>query len=868
METSFGPCRLLVAGLVAIALSLNSCDIGLRREEGDRRPAELRMGVVAGKVTDRITSAHIAGVSVTFEPAVAEMDLSMDLHPTMAKIRFSTDPAGFFYARIPIGHYRLTFSKDHYRGAERNVVVSADRKVTSDLVLDPAVAVSVYAGKDVTGGAPGSGVHLKAAVYIEDRSTLRSLDWTVQQQDGHVRVTISEKKGTAATVVLPGAARYKEALLDRLGRQGRLLNRWMVLGLGPSDLIEAGTVTLGVRAITSSGQYSDTVNVIADVSAFAAVNPGLQNVPIGEPVLLQGKEQASYLWSIARPAGSAATLKDPKTQNPHFTPDVPGVYRLAEGGKTRITIYAGTWNGAIAGRTTNRPWIGLKGCSCHYNDRITPKLEAWWTSGHAEIFSHNITTSFRYERGCFACHTVGFHAAGNGGIKDDPAYASFLKDTTLWDVGTVPPIVKPAPGHWDYVRDSYPGVAKLANVQCENCHGPNNSEAHKTLKATGAPERVSLSADVCGPCHDASVDISYRQWQESGHSNYRLAMDVATVEKRGDAAKTCGRCHAGQGFLAWTDHSKRTKEIQGKKGDASLDEVTAFGLTAEEVHPSTCAICHEPHNPGNSFRSRIEKVPVRISDDARMHPSEFRGNTGGRGALCIICHSTDSGPHNDTAIRLLTSNAAPHASQADVLMGQNAFFVEIGKNKSHSQIEDTCIWCHMKPVPKKSRLGYLRGGVNHTFKTSPGLCSQCHNAFDGEELMVSTERDLENLKGTIQTVITANINRNLTVKLIKAENGTTDVMLKASDIRKLDLVEFRGNMAVEVTSGQGVYKVPLSQVYPGGTPLLSTSNGQVIAKAAWNHLLLKNDGSKGAHNPQFVAEVLEATMTKIMALTL
>lgn len=856
---------LLITVLLASVLSMTGCGGEIRREEVVKGPSEILMGVVAGRVTHSTTGTGVADVAVTFEPAVDEKHFSVDLHPIMGKKDFKTDSTGFFYAKIPAAPYQLTFSKDQYRSATQKVSVGADQKVTVDQALDSTAPVIVYSGKDFTEAAPGSTVNLRAAVSIRDGSTLKNISWSVRQQEAQVPVVISKEEGPNATVVLPVPAAYKKVLLDRLGKGGRLLSRWMVLGLGPSDLKEAGKVTVVARAITSSGTYSDTVDIVADLSAFAAVNPGLQNVPIGEPVLLQGKEQRSYKWSLSGPTGSAAKLQDAATQTPHFTPDIPGVYVLAEGSESRLKVYAGTWNGVIAGKSRSKPWIGRKGCFCHLNDRITPKFEAWLKSGHAEIFTQNLTTSYRYEERCFPCHTVGFHKAANGGIKDDPAYAAFLKDSTLWDLGKAPPVSKPAAGNWDYILNTYPGVAQLINAQCENCHGPNNSEAHKTLKTTGAPERISLSADVCNVCHDESVDVSSREWQDSGHSNYNLAIEVATIERRSVSAGDCARCHSGQGFLAWARQKDR-KQLQGKGGDASLAELSALGLTVEKVQPLTCAICHESHNVGSSFRSKTEKVPIRNSDDGQMLPAEFHGDTGGRGALCIICHSTASGRYNDTAMSLLYSDWAPHAAQGDVLMGQNAFFVEIGKNKSHSRIEDACIWCHMKPVPKRSASGYPRGDVNHIFKAPEDLCSRCHKEFEGKELMAAMQRDMQKLKAMIEAAMIANIKSKQTLRLVKALKSTTDLTLKPSDIRKLELMEYRNEIALEVTTRQEVYRVPLSRVHPGGAPFLPTGNGQVIAKAAWNYLLLKSDASRGAHNPQFASEVLEATTAKLTSL--
>src|SRR3990172_4722289 len=113
--------------LLGIALSGTYCvgvvsggEAGLQRSS--ETPAEMPSGVVAGKVTDSITGAGIAYVAVTFEPAVDETRLSTDLHPVLNKASFSTDATGFYYAKIPIGPYRLTFSQVRYRRSEQNVV--------------------------------------------------------------------------------------------------------------------------------------------------------------------------------------------------------------------------------------------------------------------------------------------------------------------------------------------------------------------------------------------------------------------------------------------------------------------------------------------------------------------------------------------------------------------------------------------------------------------------------------------------------------------------------------------------------------------------------------------------------------------------
>ena len=48
-------------------------------------------------------------------------------------------------------------------------------------------------------------------------------------------------------------------------------------------------------------------------------------------------------------------------------------------------------------------------------------------------------------------------------------------------------------------------------------------------------QHVSVSpADLCGSCHgEPPRHGRFQQWEESGHGNYELAIDEATVENRG-----------------------------------------------------------------------------------------------------------------------------------------------------------------------------------------------------------------------------------------------------------------------------------------------------------------------------------------------
>ncbi len=102
------------------------------------------------------------------------------------------------------------------------------------------------------------------------------------------------------------------------------------------DVAGAYTATL----VVNDGQInSPPDSVLIDAMPQAANTPPVadagadQTVDVGDQVTLTGAasfdadgDTLSYLWSLSRPAGSAAALSDETSQTPGFTADVEGVY--------------------------------------------------------------------------------------------------------------------------------------------------------------------------------------------------------------------------------------------------------------------------------------------------------------------------------------------------------------------------------------------------------------------------------------------------------------------------------------------------------------------------------------------------------------
>ncbi len=737
------------------------------------------------------------------------------------------------------------------------------------VVLAMAMAVTGFAQDapplefEETGDAtPGGAVSV--TVTTTDGSTIQSVSW---MQAGGVEASLSGATTATVTVNLGDEAEYKDYLVHVLEEPpitedqlppnvppppegefyGGLQNRWEIVAVNPFSLEHASAVVLDLMVTTSSGTYETEYDVVTALPWQVA--SGISNVPVGLPVLLNGKEQTSYDWMLTLPGGSTATLMDATGQYPEFTPDVMGQYAVrvtdAETGEpVTLTIYAGTWQGVIVGQDADGRPVADSACTNCHNGSIAPDaFTPWKQTGHAEIFTNMLDTNTHYGEGCFACHTVGFNPAGsNGGFDDAPDYQAFL------DAG----LINNPGDNWTTMLAQFPQAAKLANIQCENCHGPQMSAAH-----TQGDPRQNISSTVCATCHGEPLRHGrYQQWQLSAHANYELAVEEGQ-------SGTCSKCHTGNGFLAWLPVLDGT--VPGDPEDSI--EVT---WTEDETHPQTCTTCHDPHAIGTTSGSGETNATVRISGDTPLLLAGFIAEDVGRGAICMTCHNTRRGLKNDDTWDGGDGGRAPHlGAQTDVLMGQNAYFVEVGQRSFHSLLEDSCVDCHMEATPPPPDLSYNLGGTNHTFYARPEICSECHSVVTAPDVQEPTEEALDEIKVGLE-----NSYVQLMADLISDGNSIDFDGLRtvtaASEIAGVEFTETHGRQALwpEFTDGQD-FEEPVGlrdiNVVPAeGDPysFYDVIDAYLI-KSGWNFLLFHADGSLGVHNPSWTAEVLESTMQAI-----
>ncbi len=857
-------CPALLALAAAAALGLSACKgdagaagavgpSGPTGPTGPSGPPGASTGTLAGQVT-------IAGTT----PALPVAGAAVALSPAVTGVTITTDASGNYSAVVPVGLYSVTYSATNFTSQSASVSVTAGQTATRNVAL--AATAPVIVSIAVTGtAAPGATLSATATVTPLDGSTVTagSASWT--QVDG-APVAFSAPTAGTTNVTLGTAADYKVQVFKALtvsplqdldddpasGGEGGtpflggLQDRFKVQAINHADVERAGEVTLQYQVATSSGTWSATSVVSTAIPWKPAT--GLPEVPLGEPLIVHGKNQAAWNYTLTVPTGSTATLDDAVGQNPSFTPDVKGSYTLTETTSAQsLTIVAGTWvgeldaAGTLAGLDASGQGlpVGSADCTVCHDGTIAPdKFTPWSMSGHAGIFTQNVNAGGHYVESCFDCHTVGWDkSVVNGGIDEKSDYAQMLAGIF---VNHGSPNADPL--NWKNVLTSYPATAAMTNIQCENCHGPNSPHDRSAAELA---RRVSLDAGVCARCHgEPARHGRYQEWQLSGHANYSTAIGEG-FDSTGAIRGSCASCHTAQGALLYFDQLQSGNASRTLTA-ASLAQLT--GMTPDNVQPQTCAVCHDPHNPG-TVSSLANDVTPRINGDTPLLPGGFQAIGVGKGAMCITCHNSRNGEavsgsgvvslheDGDTTFGTLAGYSAPHeACQGDVLMGRNAYFVQ-GERSAHSNIVNTCTTCHMELEPPPPLLGYPTQ-TNHVFTANLSICSNCHGSYDGAGLQSAVASELAALKAAVESAVSRVYASGAAVVFTPGRTPTLSV--------------------------GGAAAVPFTTVVPvAGNPV----NTDLFAKANWNYSLVANDDSFGVHNPSFVHALLFATTGKMSGIT-
>jgi len=613
--------------------------------------------------------------------------------------------------------------------------------------------------------------------------------------------------------------------------------------------LKRATLSLGIIAMISTGLATHaTAAALTGQLTLRPLTPqetkdysltgvqtasGLTTVAIGQPAYLDalinvavpGTDIPVVTWTLTNaPVGSVAVLTNSPlgTNVPPYKisdraslkvagrkllkPDVVGQYTI------KVTITT-TNNGStnLTLTITAGTYLGANTCAlCHSGGLIASNTFAPWSGTlHSHAFADAIDgkSTDHFTKNCISCHSVGFDAStntANGGFDDVAAQTGWVFPSVLTN------------GNWT----AMPATLKnVANVQCENCHGPGSQHAY-SLGNTNFITVTSASGD-CAQCHDSLTHHSKTaEWNNSRHA-------ISTKTPSGASRNNCVRCHTAMGFAQFIEHAGNTNAY----------------VTNTVYEAITCAACHDPHDASNPHQ-------LRAANQYTL-PEGTTVTNAGLGALCMQCHHSRNGSASNNIanykLGLPTwaggSSFGVHDSTAgDMVEGVNAFtYGKFIPSSAHSfVISNVCVGCHMQPVVSGDPAFTKAGG--HTFSmTYPLVVGNVTNTIDKVDVCVKCHGPVDEFNfarkdydgdGVIQGV----------------QTEVQNLLNQLSRLLPNSTYRADGNYVAD-----GLVK----------SPSVKTNWPTKFLQAAWNWQFVNVEGSKGVHNASYAVGVLKASIADL-----
>lgn len=667
--------------------------------------------------------------------------------------------------------------------------------------------------------------------------------------------------------------------------------KWQVMPIGIDDVVMTFTLT-----VTDSVGNSDSTSAqvyVQNSNADIPVSAGLPNVPLGGTIIMSGPNLkgaspptaiTDWTWTLTPPAGSSATLSSATSQFPQFTADVQGLYQLTYASTsgavvaTALNVNAGTYVGVgtIGGTTAINPQCA----ACHDGNIEADTVTPWASTQHASLFSNNIALY------ATQAPTPSLWQTNTVGYGQNAASLGF--DTLVSAAG----FEFPAAGMtYSAFTSGYPTIAKLANVQCENCHGPGSGHS-------GNPSAIAFSqtkAGVCGQCHSQTP-----QWNNSTHNSTGVAHGTTNYQSTWLGA-SCSRCHTTAGFNGFISTGTQSA-VSGSDAFTGIN----------------CVACHDPHDATNANQLRLKGNITMIIDNSTVD--------AGVAAVCYNCHdgfyeynqSGTSGCFTSTTgiavTTCLTNDQAAiaymrqvhHNPQAPVLEGkgsmtdllngngtgansftltENSFhsrsdFIlsEVTGNSTLSTTNDKCVTCHMPTGPGPSETGYQRMG-GHSFSMTSGdtenisACTPCHTTLTEFNRLARADYDGDGTIEGIQTevrgilfALAAKIEARDTTR-IKAITAAT-----AAEITKDSTLSYEGTCSNFTSTALGCKAAAGTTSCDNRGAGKTRADYQVcnfvdladyLKRAIWNYNMITQEGSFGIHNAAMDIQLLQKTYTAV-----
>jgi len=657
----------------------------------------------------------------------------------------------------------------------------------------------------------------------------------------------------------------------------------MFAGLAVVILTFVGAVaTVNAATIAMNGQVTQRPLTPTEIATYQLTNAqfsaGIGTVALGEPVYLDAMVSASIapsnivgvIWVLTnKPLGSLAGLTNSPlgTNVPlfktgdrvtgganneipsplfqlagpsgrtFFRPDVVGQYTVL----ATITTTSTSGTNTISPSTTNivttitaSTYYGLATCeACHSGGVLNaPVIYPTYTNTpHASFFTRAIDglVSSHYSKSCIQCHTLGYDTnsfAVNGGFDD-------VAKEYGWNFPTV---LTNNPSNWAAMPAA---LQNLANIQCENCHGPGSQHpVQNGIVGNTNFISVSYGAGVCAQCHDELNGHYYSaEWNNSVHASSARETSAA-----------CVRCHTAPGFIGWATAGGMSAQNLYPTNVISANAFSTNILTTApntNYEAITCQACHNPHDASNPHELRMS-YNVTLSDGTVV-------TNAGSGGFCMECHNVRNGSVTNMLAKYPLNqpnwaggvNFGTHDSpQGDMLEGVNAVtYGQVIPSAPHANVvSNTCAGCHMQTIASTDPAFTVAGG--HTTKMSytnslgvkipvAYVCTQCHGTVTNFDIPAPDYVGYGYSQG-IQTQVQILLNQ---LSMLLPPKG------------------YQANSANYVADG--LVKSPSAQ----------TNWPTKFLQAAYNWQFVSNDGSLGVHNGPFAVGLLKASIANLTGIS-
>jgi hypothetical protein len=339
----------------------------------------------------------------------------------------------------------------------------------------------------------------------------------------------------------------------------------------------------------------------------------------------------------------------------------------------------------------------------------------------------------------------------------------------------------------------------FVNCTSDPIAGPPGADGTDGIDGIDGTDGVDGTAS-CVSCHSNTTrEPIFEAFALSAHG-------AGGTFARGGSA-SCAQCHGSEGFIDFTTN-----------GELTMESYTAM--------PVSCNTCHDSHRTFD-FENDGPDYALRNPDPSNLvlAPS-ITIDFGDASNNCITCHQ----PRNSYPIPAInadgtyvvnTSRFGPHHSPQSTLLegilgaeitGTDMMAYPARGSATHRQ-GSSCVQCHMGEASPADEGG-------HSWTPSEAACVQCHPGGAPEGL-TDFDSDMATLLALLQSVEGEGFDEDDEGNIIP--NGETVV----------GIIRENGE-----SSNSGIFS-------------------DVAAMAAWNYQTLREDQSRGTHNPGYSRALLK-----------